>query len=109
MTSGDPALGLFAYVAANRALNLAPLDPQCYTTLSEVLSCLGYAYPATLLAERARRVESVDTDPPPRPPPRLLQLYRHFRPWLAAATRGRWVRLEARLQTAIDGRGRQGW
>ncbi len=103
MSSGDRGLGLFAYVAANRALNLSPLDCRCYLTLSRVLSWLGFEYPARLLAERAERAARVETYPVPLIPSAPRRLYRSVRSLLLAATRGRWFRLEARMLGLLAG------
>lgn len=102
MSTGDPELGLAAYVAASRALNLAPLDSDCYTTLSRVLSWLGHEYPARLLAQRAERVGSVPPYPLPVIPSSPRRLYRAIRPALTTLSLGRWPRVEARLLRALD-------
>ena len=107
MKAGDPELGMFAYVAANRALNLSPLDAGCYATLSRVLSWLGFEYPATLLAQRGARAGKVDPYPLPLVPSAPRRLYRSVRSLLAGATGGRWPRLEARLLDVLSGAARR--
>ena len=101
VSSGDPALGLLAYLTASRALNRSPFDPRCYRALSGVLSWLGHEYPAQLLFRRADHVGGVFPFSVPLVPSAPRGLYRRARPLLDAASGGGWHRFEARLLNAL--------
>lgn len=104
MTSGEPSLGLLAYVLASRSLSLSPFDPEGYRILSRILSWLGYEYPAALLAGRAERVAEVAPYPLPLVASPARRLYRGLRAMLVRLSGGRWSRIEARVLEMVAAR-----